>query len=102
MNYEDMIDFEINKAVAEALGHQVCVSYHAASENAIIIVNGSARPVNYCNNPSDAWPIIEREEVWEILMDGSCSDMALWYSSENKLRAAMIVFLKIQESKQLP
>jgi len=117
MNYEDMSDFEINKAVAEAIGHQVCVSHHPGSENAIIIVNGSARAVDYCNNWSDGGPIIVENGIGLAFKphcecDGWVAARHIYGAlesnrepftyHENPLRAAMIVFLKMQESKHLP
>ena len=104
MDYEEMSDFEINKAVAFAIGHKVSdARYYVQREDDRIcqpecyILDGHETSwFNPCNNPSDAWPIIEREDVWEILMDSSCSDMAFWYLSERKLRDSMIVFLKMQ------
>ncbi|MCC2615982.1 DUF2591 domain-containing protein [Aestuariibacter halophilus] len=59
----------------------------------------------YCNNPSDAWPIIVENKI-SIWSQGSNSKLwcAFWHSEEglrhvstNPLRAAMIVYLMMQE-----
>ena len=70
-----------------------------------------------CNNPSDAWPIIleyqisiakyEWLEKWDAHGGGVCvdydhciiSNSDCSYSNKNPLRAAMVVFLMMQESK---
>jgi hypothetical protein len=96
MNYESMSDFEINKAVANKLGLFVV----AVAQDGII-VNGSSLSIDYCNNPSDAWPIINGNSI-NIKFDGHGGGaFADEYGSviircKNKLRAAMIVFLMMQ------
>ncbi|AKA61205.1 hypothetical protein [Pseudoalteromonas phage H103] len=110
MNYESMSDFEINKAVANKLGLFV-----AAVAQDGIIVNGKSLSVDYCNNPSDAWPIItdnkisimNDESTWEASIDfdgdltlhGTDEILTKYYDHENPLRATMIVFLMMSESK---
>lgn len=73
------------------------------------VSNGNA--FNPCNNPADAWPIIVENNI-SLILDNPSSPMATsncvgWYSDEeppvhasnqNPLRAAMIVFLMMQES----
>lgn len=117
MNYESMSDFEINKAVANKLGLFVV----AVAQDGII-VNGKSLSIDYCNNPSDAWPIIIENNIgvyaksdsdYEI---GMCNFTGCWcanginsvdgefgmavdvfeFVDENPLRAAMIVFLMMQ------
>ena len=67
--------------------------------------------VDYCNNPSDAWPIIIENKInmlWFNDDDGdyvSCtvgesSDNKFLSDSDNPLRAAMICFLKMKEKQQ--
>ena len=91
-----MNDFEINKAVVEKL----TLAVSQPSKISVTVRDDHAwYSFDACNNPSDAWPIIEREDVWGFLMDGSGSDMAYWHISERKLRAAMIVFLKLSDTK---
>jgi len=65
----------------------------------------------YTTNPADAWPILVENNI-SLILDNPSSPMATsncvgWYSDEeppihasnqNPLRAAMIVFLMMQES----
>lgn len=94
MNYSEMLDFEINVQVAEVTGK------HA----------------DYCNSWADAGPIIaenkislnwyESEGKWTAAGDYEMED-GVWdweklpesdASHANPLRAAMIVFLMMQEA----
>ena len=109
MNYEDMSDFEIN-------GY---VSMHMHGFSWIEFVDGCASHVkcgnelspgfamievsDYCNNPSDAWQIIVANRINVYASEGP--DFMPWMagcggfmvSNKNPLRAAMIVFLMMQE-----
>lgn len=97
-NYEEISDFEINCRV------------HAE----VMQISGlnSFKAKDYCNNPADAWPIIVEHEIDVIQNNGQ--DCALATNSavmmfrgddvficqhENPLRAAMVVFLKMNEDK---
>lgn len=97
-NYEDMSDFEINCRV------------HAE----VMQISGlnSFKAKDYCNNPADAWPIIVKHEIDVIQNNGQdCSlatnsaimmfrgDDVFICQHENPLRAAMIVFLKMNDDK---
>jgi len=119
--YEDKSDFEINKAVAEALypDHKVGMSGFGNSCNFPRDKRGVwvERPDGYglvdifqpCENPSDAWPIITENR---ISIHAYCIDNK-WFAhhetdesfetesklSDNPLRAAMIVFLKMQQDE---
>ena len=116
MNYEEMSDFEVN-------GY---VSMHMHGFSWIEFVDGCTSHVkcgnecspgfsmievpDYCNNPSDAWPIIFSsrtmlnpycaDELWKAEVpcgfDGFVKVYATCYH-RNPLRAAMIVFLMMQE-----
>lgn len=113
-NYEEMSDFEINKAVALIVG---------------ATFNDDGKPVRFiecdtgayadfneiefdpCNNPEDAEPIIIENRIGTI----PAPDNGLWKAAhrkignddtpyhftqdKNPLRAAMIVFLKMNEDK---
>ena len=121
MNYEEMSDFEVN-------GY---VSMHMHGFSWIEFVDGCASHVkcgnecspgfamievyDYCNNPSDAWPIITSNSIaiFETAVAGgdvrwvattNLDKSWLGYGAEgfdcyhnNPLRAAMIVFLMMQE-----
>lgn len=130
MNYELMSDFEINKVVAEKLGFEVRVSSWAIAardesvpyceflKGDVYYINTPRNNVdlpNYCNNPADAWPIIVENEI-SIVDPVSCGLDEKWIASKfypkfnkkdidwddkNPLRAAMIVFLRMNEGEVL-
>ena len=88
MNYDEMSDAEINIAidrllVSEAQAHWIGIK-------------------DYCNNPSDAWPIID--SIWWELLLADEYGVTEWArhmrSNDDKLRAAMICFLKLKESEK--
>lgn len=111
MNYENLTDIEINARVSRALygdvsrGHQMELASGA---------------VDYCNRIEDAWPVITGNNIsivatdseWIALPDNAVIDgitgdaTSMIYVgdeciiSKNPLRAAMIVFLKMQEKAQ--
>ena len=97
-NYEEMSDFEINCRV------------HAD----VMQISGlnSFKAKNYCNNPDDAWPIIVKYEIDVIQNNGQDCPLAtnsavmmfrgddvFICQHKNPLRAAMIVFLMMNEDK---
>lgn len=121
-DYSKMSDFEINKAVAE---------YDLDGDwlleptddrrftffNLGVASKRTAKLPNYCNNPSDAWPIIFEGRIAIIpdsaagewvafneftLYEGDwmfASDPARHVNGKNPLRAAMIVYLMMKESE---
>jgi len=105
MDYESLSDFEINKLVAEALGF--APKEWAGRDDVVLIKEmGFAMLKDYCNSPSDAWPIITESRM---SMEYEC-DVKGWYLevesadgrcffayNHNPLRAGMIVYLKMQE-----
>lgn len=103
MNYEEMSDFELNEMVLVATKtngecHDGSGEVYARDDRNIL------RLVDYCNNPSDAWPIIFANKIWiqpDMIGDGFwyCYDCESEFSSKHKnpLRSAMIVFLMMQE-----
>lgn len=117
MNYDEMSDFEINKAVAARHG----IDLSGITEE----MSHWYDVPDYCNDPADAWPIIESNgislinlrsgtinSVWlacyrvrfeTICMspDGSdngvsCMDADFETYHTNPLRCAMICFLKMK------
>lgn len=113
-NYADMGDFEINSAVASALGvdfeaHEtgVYASVKWGGDNVVSV----AGIVDYCNNWADAGPVID--EIFSSLTstgkydDGigfGERDMTVWQAQMHhnkcgKLRAAMIVFLMMKDNE---
>lgn len=121
MRYSQMSDFEINKAVAIAVGFPCYYgdgSYsngHGMRQAIVKGVNcyGSQMVGGFepCNNPADAWPIITANRIgvipapehgaWRAAhrVIGADSDPRYFTQHANPLRAAMIVFLKMQDSE---
>lgn len=111
MDYSKMSDFEINKRVGITTGDATAIE--PCFE--VVVRNKTGREFNPCNSPADAWPIIVENNI-SLILDNPSSAMATsncvgWYSDEdapihasnlNPLRAAMIVFLKMQDSANVP
>ena len=106
MNYEEMSDFEINKQVAiNRGGYQGHVEHmqHGVKESDRASHGLLFTERDYCNNPSDAWPIIVANRINVYASEGP--DFMPWMagcggiiaSNKNPLRAAMIVFLMMRE-----
>lgn len=124
-DYSKMSDFEIDKAVADALGidYEIAIMFVSPVDK----INGNHveeyvrkkitsnekhwRRFSPTRIPNDAWPIIDENNI-TIINDNpylrfAVSEVAayfngsnnIWSAHENGLRAAMIVFLKMQESK---
>lgn len=116
-NYEEMSDFEINKAVALIVG----VTFNDDGDPVRFVECDTGAYADFneiefdpCNKPEDAWPIITENKI-SIMFDStdtryegeyhewcdaisSCQKFGIQYQS-NPLRAAMIVFLKMNEGK---
>lgn len=110
MSYEELSDFEINKLVAIALNE-----YEAIPDGRPTEMIGDVEHYydetrmlhacydDYCNNPSDAWPIIVENRisidylcVTKTWVAAESEDRGETYHiNDNPLRAAMIVFLKM-------
>ena len=125
MDYSQLSDFEINVAVFEAI-HNGSPDYKEGENGDMVfvsfegdIVNGDAVEVevergsfNPCANPADADPIIVENRIgiipapenglWKAAHRKVGSDSTPYHMTqdENPLRAAMIVFLKMQEKAQ--
>lgn len=122
MDYSKMSDQEINMAVAEIFHpDSVVIESKSRPPSACITGHLPSLWVDYCNNPADAWPIIVGKKLslinvddkWLCVpedepIDGVTGDSVhMIYSGdgvehENPLRAAMIVFLMMQESANVP
>lgn len=108
MDYSKLSDFEINKRVANALGYQT--GWQKSNSQAIGIDDGTidGRYVDYCNNPAHAWPIIVENRICITFGAGAGSALHVRggntyqyvASKERMLRAAMIVFLMMQEGAE--
>mgnify|MGYP001073356582 CR=1 FL=1 len=91
MNYEKAGDFEINSAVKDILFGE-----HWITESVLCKWD--------FNNPADAWPIIVENKINIDFQYGSwptAEYSEYIYTDENPLRAAMIVFLMMQDHKEM-
>jgi len=116
MNYEEMSDLQINLLVANTIGVDAVPNSGVVfgvvkhrGDNVVSVIG----VVDYCNNPSDARPIIlankiavcpynldEESEEYEEMKDVWFAMKSLdgtQFDHKNPLRAAMIVFLMMQE-----
>ncbi len=114
MNYEEMSDFEINKQVAiNRGGYQGHVEHmqHGVKESDRASHGLLFTERDYCNNPSDAWPIVSRNLIGvspdedgvtchfygDWTARAFCSQ--IFCTQKNPLRAAMIVFLMMRDEQ---
>jgi len=117
MNYSEMSDFEINKAAALAAGYQLRSDFQSLLDEFApgcvnVIIDGSQSTFDPCNSWADAGPIIDENNI-TIVNDNPGRRYAVnsvsgyndgasnckMAADESGLRAAMIVFLMMQESK---
>lgn len=103
MDYTQLSDYEINKAIALKLNPAATDFCKGEGESTWFTVSTYSENRDYCNNPSDAWPIIIKNRIH---IDPPLKDFLPWKADrgvafecthENPLRAAMIVFLKLKE-----
>lgn len=120
MDYSKMSDQEINMAVAGIIYPDLAV-IESKSRPPCACVTGQLPSfwVDYCNNPADAWPIISENRISvEYDCEHQCDVPAEWVTAygiddlkvhvvahqpcDKALRSAMIVFLMMQESANVP
>lgn len=111
MNHAEMSDFEINKAVFLKLKIDYeDFDFNPFPDNCTSFSYGDGanwHEFDACNNPSDAWPIIDgiikSDCIVQILKAGVIVALAgggrIQCMHKNPLRAAMIVFLMMNEDK---
>ena len=119
MNYEEKSDFEINERVGKLVMRGQLIKYHEQKTDGVLGLvgldegdsalyitteRGRNQKIDFCNNPSDAWPIIVDNHI-SIENRKNKDALALVkgdapYNHENPLRAAMIVYLMMNEDKQ--
>ena len=109
-DYNEMSDFEINVLVVEKLGvdakiedGRLFTSKKHSGENVISVT----AVTDYCNNPSDMWPLIleigicitvNRFGEWTSSALDSGGKLKQW-RDKNALRAAAIVYLIIKDEE---
>ncbi|EOZ5066865.1 TPA: DUF2591 domain-containing protein [Enterobacter cloacae] len=124
MDYSQLSDFEINKRVAialnidmhffipesensfdlEVLPSEMGPIWQTSADMVLQYRPSNGNSFNPCNNPADAWPIIESNRISiRNRYEGDWKAENEWGESRfhvacNPLRAAMIVFLMMQES----
>lgn len=118
-DYSNMSDFEINKWIAVELAPDgyIGINKSPRSDSEVVVTteNGEGCTknsyVDYCNNPSDAWPLI-RENRISLRPDDMYEEAphsGYWradnedgnhFHHENPLRAAMIVYLMMKDEEQ--
>ena len=132
-NYSELSDFEINKRVAFELlkSGDIKERYRLSPDDVVDVIkntwdkndgdcgvvavlkyadgggNPFGGPYDYCNNWSDAGPIITASKIniqFDKYADGIVSATGFVhgqkYEHENPLRAAMIVFLMMKEVEE--
>lgn len=108
MDYSQLSDLEINSLVSAHRWGSVC------AVDGTVLHNEKDGEFNPCKNPDDAWSIIAEHKIslikdsglylWVATSDAYWVDGCEWHISqevmdENPLRAAMIVFLMMQDEK---
>lgn len=116
MDYSKLSDQEINMAVA-TITHPESTVIESKSRPPCACITGHLPSywVDYCNNPADAWLIIQSNGIslvkyehgmWLASSDAYWVDGVEWQidgeAHSRPLRAAMIVFLKMQETANVP
>lgn len=107
-DYSKMSDFEINKAVALSLGIEVVEwdgKIYGGLERNIDNVTSVIGVIDYCNNPSDAWQVMEENKIGLAFVNGEwrASSVNAGYhefSDKKAFRAAMIVYLMMKDEEK--
>ena len=106
-DYSKMSDFEINKAVAINVGgYQGHVEHmkHGVKESDRNSHGMFYFERDYCNNPSDAWPIMDANKIGLAFVNGEWRASSVLrgyheFSCGNALRSAMIVYLMMNGAR---
>lgn len=104
-DYSQLSDQQINMLVAKIEHPDKTIIESKSRPPSVLMIDVINTWFDYCNNPSDAWSIIIKFKI-DIQFRTSMLNpvpMAkngdLYSINENPLRAAMIVFLQMQENK---
>ncbi len=98
--YSDKSDFEINKAVAVALGKVIGIR----PDSNIIYLIGGDELIEFapCNNPADAMPIIieNKIDLTHLVGDMVCAKhKEYWCIRKNPYRAGCEVYLLMKDAE---
>lgn len=111
-DYSKMSDFEINLLVARIIlnGNIILERQRTLTSSVFYENHQGIKTFDPCNSPADAWPIIadngislecivvnRHEKTWRAQFKPAYVKHRM--NHKNPLRAAMIVFLMMQESK---
>lgn len=99
MDYSEMSDFEINKAVGESTGEAL----NTEETLNLVIRNSTGRRFDPCNSWADAGPIIQKNSI-SLISDwneegvwGATFQPWIYSEHENPLRAAMECYLMMHD-----
>lgn len=111
-DYNEMSDAEIAQKVFFWVNGKLCPKGGIASffNGALFYTSrgGVKKQFDPCNNPADAWPIIVDKKIglkpvrwdeWRAEGSDSCGFVSYARADDNPLRAAMIVFMMMQDEK---
>lgn len=123
MDYSKMTDFEINSAVHNALMKEPYkleflgndkIRWTKKGSDVVTekVAYGKTTLKDYCNNAAEAWPIITENNI-SIILDNPTmpcatanardlfddADPIVSVAYDKPLRAAMLVYLQLQEAK---
>lgn len=109
MDYSQLSDQQINMLVAEIEHPDRKIIESKSRPPSVLMLGEIYSWFDYCNNPADAWPIIVEQKICIYAMSeadkrGAWGAEAFhpdesYHFSDNPLRAAMIVFLMMQDAK---
>jgi len=115
MDYSQLSDQEINLLGAKIQHPDKTFIESKTRSPSVVMLNHINMWIDYCNNPADAWPIIVANGIslnhytgtWEASYEydapigafGTDETVTSAIEHRNPLRAAMIVFLMMQESQ---
>lgn len=115
-DYSKMSDFEINGAIAKQIGGEILFDEYGAPYRLAPCAISAYSGIDFdevdfdpCNNPADAWPIIEQNYI-SLTFDGISWDASsalseitynAWKTHPYQpLRLAMIVFLMMKGAEK--
>jgi len=99
---KELSDFELNKAIAEALGLKIIDWYDGQF---IVNDNGNHIKIDYCNNFNDLMPLVEKyrlvivpykDDLWEAYPEGG--EFVIY--NKKYLRAGAECLLKVLEATE--
>lgn len=111
-DYSKMSDFELNVQVAEREGiNWYCPASCSPTGRweycgvGRLMLKDESSLQDYCNNPSDAWPILMDNRISLTWVNGECRASSVKsgyheFSCGNAMRSAMIVYLMMKDEEK--